>query len=73
MFRAVHLLAMELPSDDEQGPEIHAGPNLLEMTHKAIPDPPLKTPARKRLEFLEDAFLGLCISTVLTPYQSDIL
>ncbi|CAK9057392.1 Uncharacterized protein SCF082_LOCUS30949 [Durusdinium trenchii] len=46
---------MELPSDDEQGPEIHAGPNLLEMTHKAIPDPPLKTPARKRLEFLEDA------------------
>ena len=48
----------DLPSDDEHGPEIKTGPDLLALTHKAIPDFKTPTPARKRLEFLDDQFLG---------------
>jgi hypothetical protein len=49
-------LAMELPPDDS-GPTIDGQPNVLSLTHLAVPD--LKTPVRKRLETLDgDQFLG---------------
>ena len=48
---------MELPSDDELGPQINVAPDILALTHKAVPDLKTPTPARKRLTFEDDQFL----------------